>query len=245
MPPNQRILLEVATPSPEGALIAQQNGANRIELNTALELGGLTPSHALLQQTLAAVNLPVIVMLRPRAGGFIYSASEFTTLQRDADHALAQGAAGVAFGLLTEGRRIDLDRTRQLVRQAAPAQTVFHRAFDLLPNPVDALEQLIDLGLTRILTSGGHPTAPEGAAVIAQILQHANSRIEILPAAGIRPENAVELLRQTRCNQLHGTFSTKLTQHAHPVGPGEFPVTDAQQIRDIRALLDNYSPAPP
>ena len=245
MTASPRILLEVATPSPEGALFVQQNGADRIELNTALELGGLTPSHAAVHQTLAAVTLPVIIMLRPRAGGFVYSPSEFTTLRRDADHALAQGAAGVAFGFLTDDRRIDLDRIRELVRQVAPAQSVFHRAFDLLPNHREAVEQLIDLGVIRILTSGGQPTAPQGAAAIAQIIRHAKSRIEILPGGGVRPHNAVELVRQSACNQLHGSFSTARTQDAGPVSRGEFPVTDAEQIRAIRAALDNHSPAPP
>ena len=240
-----RIQLEVAVASLDGAITAQQNGADRLELNSALELGGLTHTHGLVYETLRAVSIPDIVMLRPRPGGFVYSPSDFTPLQRDADHALTQGAAGIAFGFLTPDREIDLDRTRQLIRQAASAQSVFHRAFDLLPDLIQGVDQLIDLGVTRVLTSGGQTTALEGAATIAQLLQHARGRIEILPGAGIRAENAPELLTRTGCDQIHGSFSARHDQECDPVARGSFAMTDAPQIRAVRAILDNYSPPSP
>jgi copper homeostasis protein len=233
------ILLEVAVASVDGANVAQENGADRVELNSAIELGGLTPSHGLLHETLRSAALPIVVMLRPRAGGFVYSAAEFTTMQRDAEHALSQGAGGIAFGFLTSEGRIDLDRTRQLLREADPAQIVFHRAFDSLPDPIQALDQLVDLGVTRVLTSGGRPTALEGAATISQLIEHARGRIEILPGAGIRAQNVVELVRRTGCDQVHGSFSTLDSQDCRLIQPVAFPVTDAQQIRAMRAALDN------
>ena len=241
-PPNNRvpppILLEVAISTPDDALIASRNGAHRLELNSALELGGLTPSPGLLSQTRHATNRPIILMLRPRPAGFVYSDAEFRTMQHDCDLALSNGAAGVAFGVLHPDHRIDLDRSRQLIRQIGKAQSVFHRAFDLVPNPPAALEQLIDLGATRILTSGGKPTALEGAATIARLVDRAQGRIEILPAGGIRADNALEILRITRCNQLHGSFAEPRTDPAGVVASGSFRATSASAVRAMSALLD-------
>ena len=130
--------------------MAEAGGADRVELCCALMLGGLTPSLGCLRESRAAVQIPIMAMIRPRAGGFSYSASEFKVMQRDIETALAEGADGIALGILTSAGAVDLVRCRQIVKLAAGRQVVFHRAFDVVPEPLVALEQLIDLGVTRL-----------------------------------------------------------------------------------------------
>ena len=158
-----RIKLEICTASAEDCAVAEQSGADRVELNCALMLGGLTPSLGALREARAAIRIPLIAMIRPRAGGFCYSASDFKVMQRDVEAALAEGADGIAFGILTPNGTIDLERCRQIVKLAAGRQIVFHRAFDVVPEPLTALDQLIDLGVTRVMTSGQETSAYNGA----------------------------------------------------------------------------------
>src|SRR5262249_46144459 len=144
-PLAQPVLLEIAAASVEDAIAAQSGGAHRAELNAALALGGLTPTLGLLAEAKASVKLPLITMVRPRSGGFAYSAAEFRVLRRDLDLMLEHKAAGIATGVLTDAGEIDRERMREVVRAAGPVPVVMHRAFDLTPDPFAALEQLIDL----------------------------------------------------------------------------------------------------
>src|SRR5262245_17457027 len=178
MTTRRPILLEVAIASVEDAQTAQEGGADRVELNAALALGGLTPSLALLGEARQAVSLPLVVMARPRPGGFCYSAAEFRVLLRDIEIALSHGADGIAFGVLTDGGAIDLDRCRQAVRLIGDRAAVFHRAFDVTPDPHTALEQLIDLGVKRVMTSGQEENAYQGTSRIAKLVEQARGRIE-------------------------------------------------------------------
>ena len=204
------VLLEVCVESVDDAVAAAAAGAGRIELNSALSLDGLTPTPGLLVETRRAVKLPLVTMARPRAGDFVYSASEFRVLRRDAEFALGRGADGIAFGILTADRRIDTRRCRELLRGIGPGATaVFHRAFDVVADPSDALRQLIDLGVRRVMTSGGKTTAAAGAGVIADLVRRAAGRIEILPAGGVRPANAPRIIRRTGCEQLHTSVRDK------------------------------------
>jgi copper homeostasis protein len=232
------ILLEVAISTLADAHAAHSGGADRLELSAALELGGLTPSLGTLDLIREAAPLPVIAMLRPRAGGFVYSAAESLTMQRDADLLLAHGAGGLALGFLNGDRTIDLARTREMLRQIGPSrQTVFHRAFDLTPDPFAALESLIDCGVTRILTSGQKPTAVAGADLIGQLIQRARGRIEILPGAGVTPDNAAALIARTAATQLHGSFSEIVEDRAQPVCEGGYRATSARMVAATRAAI--------
>jgi copper homeostasis protein len=183
-------------------------GADRVELCGALELGGLTPSIGLVETAVAASPIPVVAMLRPRAGGFLYDHHEFAAMRRDAEQFLELGAAGIVFGVLDERGNIDAARCGTLLRDAAAAQTVFHRAFDFIGNQRAALDTLMDLGFTRVLTSGGKPTAAEGAATIVELVSHAAGRIEIMPGGGIRADNVLQIVRSTGCHQVHIGAST-------------------------------------
>lgn len=233
LPPSP-LLIEVAVETLEGAQTAHAAGADRLELSCALELGGLTPSLGTLIKVKDAVPLPIIAMLRPRPGGFIYSDSDFNTMQQDADLLLNHGADGLAFGFLTPQRSIDIPRIRALLSQIAPRQSVFHRAFDLTADPFATLETLVGLGITRILTSGRQATALAGADLIRRLIQQAGGRIEILPGGGINPGNVKALIAQTAPTQIHGSFSIPRIDPTQPICEGRVRMTSAQLIASIR-----------
>lgn len=205
-----KVLLEICCGSIDDAIQSQNGGADRVELCSALFLGGLTPSIGAVQEVTRRLKIPVMVMVRPRGGGFCYTDAEFATMQRDAEAALDNGADGVVFGILKADGRIDRRRSGRMRRIIAKCDTVFHRAFDVTPDPFEALEQLIDLGITRVLTSGQKPSAPEGAELIAKLARRAGKRIEILPGGGIRPYNMNSVVHRTGCCQIHMTAWRKV-----------------------------------
>jgi copper homeostasis protein len=245
----RRVLLEVAVASVEDALAAQQGGADRLELNTALTLGGLTPSLGTLIEVKAVVSLPLLVMLRTRPGGFAYSEADFKVMQRDADLAFQHGADGIVFGILTSDGQVDTHRCRRLVRQAGDRAVVFHRAFDVIPDPFAALEQLIDLGFRRVMTSGQEETAYNGALRIAALIGRAAGRIEILPAGGINRFTVADVLARTGCDQIHASLrhrcedrSVAACPHVSFGGPVKLPedrydATSAEAIAELLGLL--------
>jgi copper homeostasis protein len=246
---TRRFLLEVAVASVEDALAAEGGGADRLELNAALSLGGLTPSLGALMEVRQATRLPIFVMLRPRPGAFCYRPAEFRVLLRDLDLLLAHGADGVVFAALRADAGVDLERCRAVVRLAGNHPVVFHRAFDLAPQPAQALEQLIDLGVRRVMTSGGQSTALAGAEQIAALVQQAAGRIEILPAGGIHAGTAAELIARTGCDQVHGglrgrgrdpsaTGRPDLNFALPPLAPEFYELTDGDRVRRLRQALD-------
>ena len=200
--------IEICIAGPDDAIAAQRGGADRVELNAALALSGLTPSPGSVRTTLECVDIPVIAMLRPRESGFCYSDREFVSLQRDLDVLLAAGVQGVAFGILTADARIDVRRCELLLRQMQHHDAVFHRAFDLVPDALAALETLIQLGVRRVMTSGQAASAAEGTELLRSLQRHAAGRIELLAAGGIRPGNVARLLQDTECQQIHAALNT-------------------------------------
>jgi copper homeostasis protein len=226
-----RRILEVCVTSADEARASEVAGADRLELNAALALDGLTPSPGMLQSVLEATALPVIAMVRPRPGGFCPSDADFAAMQIDVEWLCEAGAAGIAFGVLQPDGSIDAPRCRR-IREivAGRGEVVFHRAFDAVADPFVALEQLIDLGLTRLMTSGGAPTALAGAEIIRQLIERARERIEILPAGGIGPDNVRQLVARTGCRQIHGSFRLR----------GSMPETaDPSAVAAVRKLLDS------
>ncbi|MFO7634410.1 MAG: copper homeostasis protein CutC [Caldilinea sp.] len=201
------ILLEIIATSAEDCPVIERAGGDRIELCAALALGGLTPSTGLVQRARAATKLPIMMMLRPREGGFCYSPEEYRQMALDLKFGLAAGVDGFVFGFLNRDGTIDGRRTAHLVKLAGAKQSVFHRAFDVTPDPMAALETLIELGVTRILTSGQQPTALEGADLIRQLVVQANGRIEILPGAGVRADHVADLMQRTGVTQVHASAS--------------------------------------
>lgn len=199
--------VEICAGSYEDCLSAQTAGANRVELNSALWLGGLTPSIATLRLARQALNIPIIAMVRPRGAGFCYSVAETEVMFADAQELLAAEADGLAFGFLRADATIDVELTRRMVTliHSASKEAVFHRAFDVVPDPQAALETLIACGADRVLTSGQKPSAIAGASRIAELQKQAAGRIEILAGAGITAQNAKEFLNQTGISQVHAS----------------------------------------
>jgi len=198
-----RILLEIACASVADAVAAARGGADRLELCGALELEGLTPTPGMLAAVRRRAGLPVLAMVRPRAGPAVYTSAEWSVMESDAEGLLEGGAAGLVFGALDARGRVDERRCRGMALLSAGAPTVFHRAFDQAADAMDALEALIACGVTRVLTSGGAPTALEGADRIRALAERAAGRIEILPGGGIREDNVAEVVRRTGCTAVH------------------------------------------
>lgn len=203
-----RVQIEICCGSALDALEAQKAGCDRVELCSALALGGLTPSLGQVKVAQAA-GVSVMAMLRPRESGFCYTETEFQTILADASAFVEAGVDGIVFGFLREDGRVDTARCQAILAVAGGRETVFHRAIDVTPNWKSAMDEIMALGITRILTSGQAPNVLDGADTVRQMREYAAGRIQILPGAGIRPHNAAEVLARTGCNQLH--FSLKKT----------------------------------
>lgn len=246
----QRIMLEVAIGSADDAVIAQANGANRLELCAALSLGGLTPSLGMIESVRRASRLPLMVLIRPRPAGFCYSEAEFTTMCRDTEIAIGAGADGIVFGILTTDGEVDVPRCAIMRKLASEQEAVFHRAFDFVSDPFTALESIIDMRFRRILTSGQKISAFEGSSLISELNKSAVGRIEILPGGGINRNNVREMVNATGCNQVHGSFRQQKTDAftrgkphlylgCNPAAGDElFEATDGDAVRSVRAILD-------
>ena len=176
-----KILIEVCCGSVDDCVEAEKGHADRVELNSSLFLGGLTPSLGSIIEAKRRLKIPVMVMIRPRAGGFCYTQAEMAVMLNDAQLAVEHGAVGLVFGILKQDGSIDTERCRQIIELVNGREIVFHRAFDVIPEPFKALEQLIELGFTRILTSGQQRSVPEGIELIKKLIAQAGDKIEILP----------------------------------------------------------------
>ena len=199
--------LEVCCGSAADAIAAWEGGATRVELNSDLFHGGLTPTVGALQVVKRqAPELKVMCMVRPREGGFCYTDTEYQVMLADAALLLEHGADGIVFGFLHADGTVDEARCREMLELIGPRQSVFHRAIDVAPDPLAALDTLIDLGVTRVLTSGQKPTVPEGIPTLRAMIQHAAGRIEILPGGGISPENAPWCREALGVNWLHAAI---------------------------------------
>ena len=200
-----RVLLEVCCGSADDVIQAYKAGADRAELNCDLFHGGLTPSLGALTVAKRETGMKIMAMVRPREGGFCYTPAEFDTAVEDAKLLLSHGADGLVFGFLHEDGTLDAERTRVLVRLAweAGKESVFHRAIDVAPDWRAALDALMELGVTRVLTSGQQAAVPLGAGTIREMIQYAAGRIEILPGGGIKAGNMDQVIAQTGCTQIH------------------------------------------
>ena len=235
------LLLEICANSVQSALAAQVGGAGRIELCQNLEQGGITPSYGLIRQVRALLHIPVFVLIRPRPGDFVYDANEFAIMQADIAACQELGCNGVVFGILTPAGRVDQARCQALIALAHPLASTFHRAFDDCPNQAQALEELISLGVQRVLSSGGQATAVAGQAQLAVLVQQAAGRISIMPGAGIAPTNLMALANRTGATEFHASAKRLLSPiPAHRLS--EFQAdrweTDAAIVAELRRALE-------
>ncbi len=199
-------MLEVCVDTIQAAMLAEDAGADRIELCSALELGGVTPSSPLISAVRRLIQLPLIVLIRSRAGDFFFDSIDCELMLHEAKQAITLGADGIAIGGLISTQELDLNFLRSVANALPNRQLVMHRAFDQVKKPAIALEQLIELGFTRILTSGGPNLAIDGLSTLRHLFDQSQGRIEILPAGGVSAANALQVLTETGTNQLHGSF---------------------------------------
>ena len=200
-------LFELCVTSLEDARAAESGGADRIELCSQLSIGGVTPALELMTKTVEAVSIPVFVLIRPRAGNFVFSPTEFGEMKHQIERSKAAGAAGVAIGVLHPDGRVDVERTRELVELARPMKVTFHRAFDETPDIAVALEDVINCGVDCLLTSGGEPDVLTGAKSIAKVCKLAAGRLDVMAGGGLQLTSLVEVLHRSGVTHLHGSLS--------------------------------------
>lgn len=215
------------------AIAAVRAGANRVELCASLDVGGLTPTEETLAQFTERARVPFVVMIRPRPGDFVYNAEEAEVMEWSIEMAHLYGANGVVFGALQQNGSIDLALCRRLLENCFTPECVFHRAFDCVPDRRTALEQLIEMEFTRILTSGGAACAADATGIegIARLIEGAAGRIDILPGGGIRPGNVASLVAGTRCRSVHSSCRVQIA------GGSRFDPTIAAELR---RLIDQW-----
>ena len=237
------MILEIAANSVASALAAQEGGAGRVELCTALELGGLTPSHAQIALARERLRIPLYVLIRPRAGDFLYGELECETMLRDIETCASLGCDGVVLGVLDAEGRVDTARCRPLIAAAGKLGVTFHRAFDLSRDPAQALEDIVTLGCERILTSGMQGSAADGSALIRELVERAGDRIVVMPGAGITARNIATLATATGAHEFHASAKHQLPSGMHHRRPllsdmegGEL-CSDVEQVRALVTAL--------
>lgn len=254
---KEKVLFEVCCGCFEDAVQAEKGGADRIELNSALFLGGLTPSIGTVQAVKNTLKIPVMCMVRPREGGFCYTDFDYETCCRDMEALLNAGADGIVFGFLKPDGTVDTDRCADFIgkiKKINPnAEIVFHRAIDVVPDVFKALDDLINLGITRVLTSGQRESAIKGAKTVKKMIEYASDRIDILPGGGINTRNVGEFINETGTHSVHASarslrhdtsvcgnpeifFGGKLNGVGIP--ENEYKVTDSALVQNVVAAIE-------
>lgn len=252
---ENKYIVEVCCGSYYDAVQAVKGGAGRIELNSALALGGLTPTVSTLRLTKEyAPQLQVIAMLRPRGAGFCYSQEDFTVMEAECKELLHHGTDGIAFGCLNEDATLNMEQNKRLISliKEAGKEAVFHRAFDCSSEPFETMEQLIELGVDRVLTSGLKPKAIDGLDMLKQLQSRYGDNIQILAGSGVNASNAVELIKQAGISQIHSSckdwkndFTTVRNSVSYSFATGEhermYDVVSAELVRQLIELVQNIN----
>ena len=234
-------IIEIATSDFASSQAAANGGADRIELCDNLAEGGTTQSKAVIKHCREKLDIQLFPIIRPRGGDFLYNDAEFEIIYNDIELCKELNCDGVVIVLLHTDGSVDIERTSRLVNLAYPMEVTFHRAFDRCKDPFEALEQLIQIGCNRILTSGQKPTAPEGKDLIKQLVSAADERIIIMPGSGVRKENIAMLAQETGATELHSSLRKKVTskmQFRHPAFGDESYEHFSVVEEDVHALCD-------
>lgn len=239
---SQQVIREVCVDSLAGVRAAAAAGAERVELCSDLDVGGLTPGGGLLRAARAVPGVALVVLVRPRPGDFHHDAHERDTLRAEVEWAGEAGADGVAVGALRADGTLDLDTLAELVERARPMEVCVHRAFDVVPDQLAALEQLVDLDIERVLTSGGEQGVLDGLPRLVELCRAAGERITVMPGGGVRADNAARVLAATGARAIHfsarGSTASRMT-HRNPrcsLVAAEPPVEHAWGCTDAERL---------
>jgi len=235
--PRSRPLIEICCDSVSSACAAQQGGADRVELCGPLDTGGTTPSAGLIEAVCNAVSIPVHVLIRARSGDFCYSPAELQVMAADVAMARRLGAAGVVIGALDLNGRVDRDGMARLLDAVGPLSVTFHRAIDVAADPLAIVDELLELGVGRVLTSGGQPTAPAGAKTIAAMVRKCGDRLVVLAGSGVSAENAAALVKATGVAELHLGSAVRRASAESGLATKEFGARPAEVAADLVADL--------
>lgn len=243
------VLFEACVDSVDSALAAERGGAKRVELCDNLVEGGTTPSAGMIEIVKSRLTIPIVAMIRPRGGDFLYDVDELGVMRHDALLAKAAGVAGIAIGFLHEDGTVNADRTRAFVELARPLPVTFHKAFDMTRDLSEALETLISLGVHRVLTSGGAPSVIDGVDELGELVRQSAGRIVVMAGGGVRVENAAHIVESTGVTELHGraavrrnsgmTFRNERVRMSRSTTPEEYELmaTDELRVREIVSSL--------
>jgi len=245
------MVLECCVNSAVSAIMAQLGGADRVELCENMADGGCTPSAGTIILARKHLAIPIFVMIRPRGADFLYSIEEFEIMKHDIRMAKQLGADGVVFGILMPGGRVDMNRMKELVTLARPMGVTCHRAFDMTRDPMEAVDDLMELGVDRILTSGQADSALEGAILIKKLIQHARNRIIIMPGHGIKEHNLQQVMKETGATEYHMYLTKEIMgkmsfiRDGVKMGKPELPEyaytqVDAERIRKVHEIMEMY-----
>jgi len=244
------VLLEICLDSVESAIAAERGGADRVELCAGLPEGGTTPSAGMIAAVRQKIKIGLHVMLRPRGGDFCYSADEFSIMQRDILIARQLGASGVVFGILNIDGTIDKVRMRQLIEMSRPLKVTCHRAFDMTSDFNHALDDLIEIGATRVLTSGGKKSAVDAMPTLAQLVQHAKGRISVMACGELSAASVKAVISYSHVSEVHAGPGTTVTSAMKfrnqkiamgTLSDGEYQhqVVTEGSVRDLRTAIDS------
>jgi copper homeostasis protein len=240
-----KIYLEICAGSMDSALAARAGGADRIELCASLEAGGTTPSPGIILQAVQRLDIPVFVLIRPRPGDFLYSEDEFEAMKKDVLFCRGNGVKGVVIGMLKSDRSVDMERCSRLIELARPMEVTFHRAFDMTAMPFLALEDIISLGCSRILTSGRRDTAADGAGLIHELVCRAAGRISIMPGGGVNEGNIAQIIKSTGASEIHGSFrSAAEGADDQSFGSHQRMETDPERVSRALTAIRSVEPLP-
>lgn len=243
---KKKYIIEIATSDFSTTKSAAEGGADRIELCANLAEGGTTPSYGTLKQCREFFDVLLYPIIRPRGGDFLYNKDEFAIMMNDVKLCKQLGCDGIVIGLLNMDGTIDVTRTSELIETAYPMGVTFHRAFDRCKDPFAALEELIEVGCERILTSGQRPTVNDGVEMIAGLNKISDDRIIIMPGSGVRKENIKMLAEKTGCVEFHSSLRSKTKSPMQFVHPGFVDSEEsymnnaisADEVRELRKGLE-------
>lgn len=225
---NKNKKLEIACFNLESALIAQENGADRVELCAEINVGGITPNVQIIKEAKENLSIDIFVMIRPRGRNFVYSKEEFKLMKSEIEEIKKLEVNGFVFGILNENNSVNIKQNTELVNLAKPIQCTFHRAFDEVNNYKIALEEVISCGFSTILTSGTFPNVMEGKEVLKDLVIQANNRITIMPGGGLRSTNIAELDELVNANFYHSSAITDGSETA-----------DSNEIVQLKKKISN------
>lgn len=231
------MILEICANSYQSAVNAEIAGAHRIELCSEISVGGTTPSYGLLQKVMADIDIPVHVLIRPRSGNFTYSSKEFDIMKENIRLCKDLGCAGIVSGVLHEDYTIDKKRTSELIELSKPMCFTFHRAFDVVSKPKEALLKLLNLGVDRLLTSGQQEKAEDGIDLLIELQKLAKNKLTILPGSGINSENCIHF-KNAGFTEIHSSASKIISMNTHSYfGNTPQTISDIDTIKNILNII--------